>query len=164
MEIILFGKVVKLHGYKGQVKVNAKFDSDFNLSDVKNVYLDDGSEFEVEKISKLNDGVLLTLASGTLELATSLVGKNIYIDRKLVQNKILIEDLKNSFVYFEDGQIVGKIVDIQDYGAAEVFELEKVNGKKVLFPNVKGLMIRFDYREKKLVVSKKRFGEVADEN
>ena len=39
MELIEIGKVVKLHGFMGQMKVNAKFDKDFNLKTIVKITL-----------------------------------------------------------------------------------------------------------------------------
>ena len=57
---------------------------------------------------------------------------------------------------------LGKITDVQDYGAAEVISVLTVNGKELMFPNVKGVIVSFDYKEKKLVLNKTKFKEVAD--
>ena len=85
-----------------------------------------------------------------------------YIDRELVGGKILIEDLKGSNVYFEDETLIGNIQDVQDYGAAEVFFVKTQKGTEIMFPNVKGVIASFDYKQKKLVVNKEKFGEVCD--
>jgi hypothetical protein len=38
MELIEIGKAVKLHGFIGQMKLNAKFDKDFNLKKIDKMY------------------------------------------------------------------------------------------------------------------------------
>ena len=85
-----------------------------------------------------------------------------YIDREIVAGKILIEDLKESSVYFEGDVLIGKIQDVQDYGAAEVFFVKTEKGTEIMFPNVKGVISSFDYKQKKLVVNKEKFMEVCD--
>ena len=164
MDKVVFGKVVKLHGYLGLVKINAKFDSDFELKKIEKMFDENGNEFTVIRISKTKDGVIVGFENVDLERAKTFIGRNFFIERKIVSNKILIQDLKGSDVFFEDGELVGKIIDIQDYGTAEVFEIKSQSGKNIMFPNVKDLILDFDYKEKKLVVNKKRFGEVSDEN
>lgn len=163
MEKVCFGKVVKLHGYLGMVKINAKFDKDFKFKEIKNMYDADENCYKVTRMSQTKDGVLAMFEGVGLDKAKTFIGQELFVDRELVEGKVLIEDLKGSTVYFENETAVGKIVDIQDYGAAEVFEL-KTNGKPILFPNVKGLIVSFDYKEKKLVVNEQRFREVADED
>lgn len=164
MENVCFGKVVKLHGYQGMVKVNAKFDNDFELKKIDKMYDENGSSYKVTRISKTKDGALVMLDTVDLEKAKTFIGQNLYVERELVSGKMLIEDLKGSSVCYEDGTLIGIITDIQDYGSAEVISLKNADNKEILFPNVKGLVISFDYHEKKLVISEKRFKEVSDAN
>jgi 16S rRNA processing protein RimM len=164
MEKIELGKVVRLHGYLGLMKVNAKFDNDFDLKKIDKMYDENSNCYKVTRISKTKDGALVGLETVDLEKAKTFIGHNLFVERELVSGKMLIEDLKGSSVFFEDGGLVGKITDIQDYGSAEVITLKTPNGKEILFPNVKGLIVEFDYKEKKLVIEQKRFKEVSDAN
>lgn len=162
MEKICIGTAVKLHGYMGQIKVNAKYDADFDLSNIKTIFDEKDTAFEVTRIFKVNDGFVVGLKDVDLAAAKLMINKPLFVSRSLFEGKMLIEDLKNSNVFVND-VCVGKIVDVQDYGAAEVFYMRSNNGE-VLFPNVKGLIESFDYKEKKLVLNEKRFKEVADED
>ena len=163
MEKICLGKSVKLHGYLGGMKINTKFDDDFDILQIKRLFDENDNEFEVQRIFKVKDGVVVILKDVDLELAKKMINKNFFMDRELVKDKILIEDLKGSDVYI-DGEKVGTIFDVQDFGTAEVFYMEKVDTKEVLFPNVNGIIESFDYHEKKLVLNKSKFLEVTDED
>ncbi len=162
MELVKLGKVVKLHGYIGQMKIATSFDKDFDIKQITKLYDVDKNEFNVTRIFANTDSVVVSLENVDLEKAKSFVGRDFYISRDLVKDKILIEDLKKSCVKFEDGTILGKINDVQDYGTAEVFYCMQENGKELLFPNVKGVIVSFDYKEKVLVVSKEKLKEVSD--
>ena len=162
MELIEIGKVVKLHGFLGQMKVNAKFDKDFNLKTIDKMYDDKNNEYVVSRLFQTKDAIVVAFEGVDLEKSKTFINKSLFINRELVGSKILIEDLKGSVVYFEDESEVGKIEDVQDYGAAEVFFLKSKNGKQLMFPNVKGVMISFDYKSKKLVLNKDKFKEVCD--
>ena len=164
MDKVCLGKVVRLHGYLGQMKIATSYDKDFNISKIEKIFDEMGNEFKVTKIFKVKDGVVVGMENVGLEPAKKYIGKNLYIDREIVSDKILIEDLKGSSVYFEDDELVGKITDVQDYGSAEVFYMNNNSGKEILFPNVKGLVVKFNLEEKKLVLNKDRFKEVANEN
>lgn len=163
MEKICIGKPVRLHGYLGEMKVNAKFDDDFDIFQIKSIFDANDNEFEVIRIFKVKDGIVIGLKNVDLETAKRMINQDIFIDRTLVKDKILIEDLKGSNVFI-DGEPIGKIIDVQDYGAAEVFYMEDTNGREILFPNVNGLILSFDYHEKKLVLNHERFLEVTNED
>ena len=161
MDKICLGKAVKLHGFRGGLKMNAKYDSDFDTSKIKAMYDENDNEFIVKRLSKNTDGFYVDFENVDLEKAKILVNNYLYIDREVVAGKILIEDLKGSYVVL-DNVVLGLITDVQDYGAAEVFFVRKNNGKEIMFPNVKGVIESFDYKEKKLVVNKEKLKEVCD--
>ena len=162
MELVKLGKVVKLHGYIGQMKIATAFDKDFDIKQITKLYDSEKNEYVVTRIFASTDSVVVSLENVDLEKAKSFVGRDFYISRDLVKDKILIEDLKESRIMFEDGTILGKITDVQDYGTAEVFYCMQENGRELLFPNVKGVVVLFDYKEKVLVVSKEKLKEVSD--
>ncbi|MBR3885598.1 MAG: hypothetical protein IKJ33_03940 [Clostridia bacterium] len=162
MERICLGKAVKLHGFRGGLKMNAKYDEDFDTKKVKSMFDEEENEYIITRLSKNTDGFYVDFENVDLEKANKLINKMFYIDREIVAGKILIEDLKESSVYFEGDVLIGKIQDVQDYGAAEVFFVKTEKGTEIMFPNVKGVISSFDYKQKKLVVNKEKFREVCD--
>ena len=117
---------------------------------------------KVERIFKNTDGVVVKLEGVELEQAKTYIGKMLYIDRSVMGDKILFEDLKGSMVFFEDETELGKITDVQDYGSAEVITCMMKSGREIMFPNVKDLIVTFDYKQKKMVINLKRLKEVSD--
>ena len=162
MEKICLGKAVKLHGFLGELKLNAKYDEDLEIKKIVSMYDDFDNEYKVKRLSKNTDGFYVGFENVDLEKAKTLINKMLYIDRSLVAGKILIEDLKESDVYFENEKYIGKIQDVQDYGAAEVFYVKTEKGTEIMFPNVKEVIVSFDYKQKKLILNEKRFKEVCD--
>lgn len=162
MEKFCLGKVVKLHGIDGAVKIATQFDDDFKISSLTKLYTEADEEFLVTRIFKVTDGVVVSFSNFNLEKAKSLIGKFLFIDRNLVLGKIMFEDLKGSEVFFDDGKKLGKVSNVSDFGSAEVLTVDCLNGNELLFPNVSGVIKSFDYKTKKLIVSKKIISEVSD--
>lgn len=162
MELVSLGKVVKLHGYLGLMKIVTKFDKGFDIKKITKLYDDNNNEFVVNRIFSNTDSIIVGLEDVDLEKAKSYINRIFYIDREVVANKILFEDLKGSEVVFSDGTKLGKITDVQDYGAAEVISVLTAKGSNLMFPNVKGVIESFDYKNKQLVIVKEKFKEVAD--
>jgi ribosomal 30S subunit maturation factor RimM len=162
MELIEIGKAVKLHGFIGQMKLNAKFDKDFNLKKIDKMYDEKGNEFAVSRLFQTKDAIVVLLEGVDLEKAKTYINKSFFINRELVSGKILIEDLKGSVVSFENEEEFAKVEDVQDYGAAEVFFVRTKTNKQLMFPNVKGVIVSFDYKTKKLILNKDKFKEVCD--
>ena len=162
MEKVCLGKVVKLHGYLGQMKVQTEYDKDFDANKIKEIANEKDEIFKVSRIFKNTDGVVVKLEGVELEQAKTYIGKLLYIDRSVLGDKILFEDLKGSKVVFEDESELGEIADVQDYGTAEVITCLMKNGRELMFPNVKDLIVNFDYKQKKMVINLKRLKEVSD--
>lgn len=162
MEVVELGKVVKLHGYLGLMKVNTKFDKGFDIKKITKIYDETNVEYAVTRIFSNTDAVVVELEGVDLEKAKTYIGRMLYIDRSVVGGKILFEDLKNSIVFFENEKELGTIVDVQDFGAAEVISLKTITGKEIMFPNADGVIVSFDYKTKKLILSEEKFRQVCD--
>ena len=162
MELCNLGKVVKLHGYLGQMKINTKYDKGFDIKKITKLYDEKGNEFAVNRIFSNTDAIVVGLEGVDLEKAKTYIGKNFFIDREILGDKILFEDLKGSNVVFENNDELGKITDVQDYGAAEVISVMTIKGNEIMFPNVNGVIVSFDYKQKLLVLNKDKFREVSD--
>ena len=162
MELVSLGKVVKLHGYLGNMKIVTKFDKGFDIKKITKLYDEKGNEFVVNRIFPNTDAVVVGLDGVDLEKAKGYINKTFYIERNLVNGKILFEDLKDSEVYLENEILVGKIVDVQDYGAAEVITVAQTNGKELMFPNAGGVIVSFDYKTKKLILNEQKLKEVSE--
>jgi ribosomal 30S subunit maturation factor RimM len=77
-----------------------------------------------------------------------------------------VEDLLGCTVVLDDQTVVGKVVDIEQYGSADVYTTK--NGKVVTsFPFLKDMIVSVDVVDKQIVLKKQRFDEVMvvqDEN
>ena len=156
MEKVCLGKDVRLHGYLGQMKVQTEYDKDFDVNKIKEISNEKDEVFKLTRIFKNADGVVVKLEGIELDEAKTYIGKMLYIDRNVLGDKILFEDLKGSKVVFEDESELGEIIDVQDYGTAEVITCMMKNGRELMFPNVKDLIQHFDYKQKKMVINLKR--------
>lgn len=162
MEKFCIGKAVKLHGYLGEFKISTQFDNDFDIKKITKIYDETDNEYSIKRIFKTSDGIVVSLEGVGLENAKLMINTLFFIDRSLVFDKILFEDLKLSKVFFEDKTLIGKVTDVADYGSAEVITFLTNRGKEVMFPNVSGIIISFDYKTKTLIINKQKLLEVSD--
>ncbi len=162
MELVELGKVVKLHGYLGLMKINTKYDKGFDIKKIVTLFDENNNQFKVTRIFQNPDAVVVGLEGVDLEKAKTYIGKKFYALREVVSGKILFEDLKGSIIELSDGTMLGKIIDVQDFGAAEVVYFKSLAGKEYMFPNASGVILSFDYKTKNLVLDTTRFKEVCD--
>ena len=95
--------------------------------------------------------------------AELLRGKKIEGDREeapaLEEGRYYIVDILGLTAVTEDGDVLGTVKEISPL-SSEVYTLEK-DGKQILFPAVRGVVKKVDLENRRLIVDKKRFNEVA---
>ena len=159
---ICIGKIVKTIGIKGEVKVIGYTDSLDRFKKLNKFYLD-GKEFECEKASIRNDFVALKIKGfDTPEVALELKDKLIYIDRKdavkLSADQYFVCDLVGLTLVDANNKKVGKIVDVENYGASDILDCI-INGKECSVPFIENIFSEINI-EKGYAVMTNRFYEV----
>lgn len=133
------GQIVNTFGIKGFLKVKPFTDEASRFEELKKVYIvkkNEMQEVEIEEVSYQKDMVLLKLKGiDNLTEAEKYKGLYLKIDRKnakkLPKGTYFIADLLGLEVYTEEGELLGKVDDIFNAGANDVYvvkdELRKTN-------------------------------------
>ena len=150
-EMIYIGKTVSTFGIKGELKVISDFEKCDKAYKIGNKVLINNIEHVISGIRYHKNYILLEIDNlKNINDILKYVGFNIYIKRvdlHLEENEFLYKDLINSDVIDEDGNSLGKIIEIER-GASLLI---KVNGsKKFYIPYVDEYIIKFDLNNKKL--------------
>ena len=161
MEKIEIGKIVKEQGIKGDVKVIAFADDNFDFSNLKKVYIK-GWEAKVERVYKLSGGLGVKLNIINTRNDASLY-KNASIfankeDLKCPKNRYFVADLINKQVVLNTQETIGKLVDVQNFGSADVLYV-KTEHKQVLLSHIDGLIESVD--DENIVLNAQKFKQVA---
>lgn len=162
MSLIEVAKIVKPQGIRGEVKAQISTNVNAVFNGLEEAYVE-GKKFEISSIS-LRQGFLYVKFEGIDDrnMAESLRGKRIMLDKDLIKNaleedELLVDDLIGMVLYDKDGNLVGQIVDVENYGATFNFIID-CNGRTVQTPFVDGV---FDRDGDTLVVNKDKFDEVS---
>lgn len=136
------GKVNNTHGLKGEVKVALWCDDISYVKQLKNVYLDDKGEKGLSLVSasaQKNIGILKFGEITTIEQAEKLKGNILYCDRdeaKIDDGAYYLADVIGCYVVdIDTEEEYGKIVDIQNYGSCDIYDVESW-GKHTLIPAI----------------------------
>ena len=133
------GQIVNTFGIKGFLKVKPFTDEASRFEELKKVYIvkkNEMQEVEIEEVSYQKHMVLLKLKGiDNLTEAEKYKGLFLKIDRKnakkLDKDTYFIADLLGLEVYTEEGELLGKVDDIFNAGANDVYvvkdELRKTN-------------------------------------
>ena len=163
MEYLTVGEVIKAQGIKGEIKVRPLTDNPLRFKKLKIVYIDN----RPNKIltARITDGFVFLCLDGcdTRDKALALVGKELKIDRvnavELDEGSYFIADLIGCTVCDENGNVLGIIKDILQYGAADVITAQK-DGKEFRFPFLKRIVEEIDTDARIFKVSAKKLAEV----
>lgn len=161
------GKIISLHGIKGEVKIFPttddikRFDKliKFYIVNSENASDDDFKDlsfYEKESVKYLKNTVVLRIKGiDSIESATKYIGKNLYVDRDaavdLSLNEYYVMDLIGMKAYYKDKE-VGKVVDIIKTKANDIVVIT-FNDKEVLVPMVSDYIEKVDL-ENALIIFK----------
>lgn len=158
MNSILIGKIVNIHGIKGEIKVYPYTDDIENLSKLKEIYLDEKLEKKyIIKSSKIQKNMLILKLDSidSVEEAEKLRNMNLYIPKLKVQEEdtYYIEDLISlEVIDIKNNVSIGKITYVFNNGANDVYEILTNDGKKVYFPAIKQVVKKVDIKDNKIYV------------
>ena len=148
MEKIMIGKIVNVVGLKGEVKVYNYSDSDEIYRTTEAVYVGDDL-VGIENVRLQKNMVILKLAGiSDRDGAEAVRGKELFITEsdlpELPEGQYYIRDLIGMTVKKENGEILGKVSDVLQNTAQDIFEVENADGRKILIPKVDQFFIEID--------------------
>ncbi len=163
MRELVVGEVLKPQGIRGEIKVKPFTDSAETFTSFKRVFLD-GEEFRILSV-RTGDGFVYLGLRGVADrnAAELLRGKKLAIPREeapaLPAGSYYIADILGSEIFTDEGERLGTLKDVTN-AATDVYTLD-MGTRDVLFPAAKGVVLTVDLEQKRIVVSKRRFFEVA---
>ncbi len=143
------GKIVNIHGLKGEVKVMPWSDSPDFICEFDRLFVGKKKqEYEIE-YARVHKGMVLIKLKGidSPEAANGLRNSIVYIDRtevELEEGVYFIKDIIGLTVKdASDGRVYGKVTDVLQTGANDVYEIK--DGEKTrLVPAVEDVIVSTD--------------------
>ncbi|MDO4746178.1 MAG: ribosome maturation factor RimM [Bacillota bacterium] len=155
MEKIKVGKIVNAVGLKGEVKVYNYSDSSEIYEITPEVYV--GSELlEIENVREQKNMVILKLEGiNDRNAAEAAKGREIFITEddlpELEEGEYYVRDLIGMIVK-EGDTVLGKVTNVLQNTAQDVFEVERENGKQLLIPRVDEFVLDIDLETREIKV------------
>ncbi len=156
MEKILIGKIVNVVGLKGEVKVYNYSDSVEVYENTPELYMGD-QLVTVERVRLQKNMVVLKLSGiNDRDAAERARGKELFITEddlpELPEGVFYVRDLIGMDVVKEDGEFIGKVTDVVQNTAQDLFEVEMPKGKRILIPKVDEFILEIVPGSLKIVV------------
>ena len=151
-EFLEIGQIVSTHGIKGEVRLNPWCDSPEFVKKFKTLYRDEkgNNSFNIVSCRPHGNVAVLKIEDvDTVEDAQKLRNTILYMKRSdvnLPEGKWFVSELIGcSVLDYDDNNICyGKIKDIESYTANDVWYIETPDGKEVLIPAIKDVVIKCD--------------------
>ena len=164
MDRLIIAEVLKPQGIRGELKIKTFTDFPQDVKAFKTVYIDD-TPYKILSFRVGNDGSAFIGLRGIPDRNSAELfrGKKLEGERAdapdLAEGQYYIVDILGLSCETEDGEVLGVVTDISNL-SSDIYTIEKA-GKKILFPAVKGVVVKVDLDAKKLIVDKKIFDEIA---
>ena len=164
MKRLIIGEVLKPQGIRGELKVKTFTDFPEDVKEFGVVYIDD-VPYKIFSFRVGPDGAAYMGLRGIPDrnAAELFRGKKLEGNREdappLEEGRHYIVDVLGLTCETEEWEVLGVVKDIVNL-ASDVYTLEK-DGKKILFPSVNGVIVRFDIEGGKIIVNKQKFDEMA---
>ena len=164
MDRLIIGEVLKPQGIRGELKVKTFTDTPEDVKAFGTVYIDN-VPYKILSFRVGVDGAAYVGLRGIPDrnAAELFRGKKLEGAREdapeLEEGRYYIVDILGMTCETEEGEVLGVVKDIRNL-ASDIYTIEKA-GKSILFPAVKDVIVKYDLENKKLIVNKTIFDEIA---
>lgn len=151
MDKIKIGQIVNAAALKGEVKVYNYSDYKERFEELNYVYVEE-EKTKIEKVRYMKEMVILKLQGvGDRNEAEAMKGKDLYIDesqlRDLPEDTYYIKDMIGIEVRNQNDEIIGRLKDVLQNTAQDLYEVELENKKTTLIPAVEEFVLDINIKE-----------------
>ncbi len=139
-DLLLMGVIVGAHGIKGEVKIKTFSETPESLSAYGSLQSKAGSQRFKIKRQRVAKGVVIAKLIGVNDRngAEALKGTELYVSRDDLPelsdaDEFYHADLVGLRAEEPDGQVVGTVIALQNFGAGDMVELQPEGGGETLF-------------------------------
>ncbi|MCD7918557.1 MAG: ribosome maturation factor RimM [Clostridiales bacterium] len=147
-EMLEIGKIINTHGVRGELKVESWLNDPADFGGLDTVFVN-GNAFAVRSARVQGNHALLTL-EGISSIDDALPLKNKILsasraDLPIDEGEHFVADLIGmDAVNAETGAVFGKVTDVLEYPAQDVYQVAGLDGKEYLIPDVPAFVHEID--------------------
>ena len=163
MEKILIATVLKPQGLNGELKCKLENDNFDIIKDISEIFLNDKNVPTRIVDKKYRMGYLyLTLSMcNNREKAELMRNFKIYALREqlaMPDDEYMITDIIGMTVISETGEEIGKLLDVENYGAGDILVVEQYK-REYMVPFVKDIVLNINKSSNTITVNKTKYNE-----
>ncbi len=153
------GKVVTVHGIKGEIRIYPLCDTPEFLCSFKTLYLDANGTNSIKPHSmRIHKNIVVAKIDGydSIEQSRAFIGKIFYINRddaKLKKGSYFIDDLIGlNVINIETNEVIGTVQDVTNGTAQDLYYIRLTNGEIRMIPAVKQFIKKIDLEKKEVTI------------
>lgn len=152
MEKIKIGQIVNAVALRGEVKVYNYSDYKERYEELDYIYVEE-KKTNIEKVRYMNEMVILKLeGANDRNAAEALKGKSVFIGedqlRVLPEDTYYVRDLIGLEIKDQDDNKIGKLKDVIQNSAQDLYEIELESKNTTLIPAVEEFILDINVKEK----------------
>lgn len=159
------GIITKPQGIKGEFRVRIDGASKDDLKSLKNIIINN-KVYTINKLTFREGFVIFNVNELTdCNQVEVLRNASIYaeINHELEEDEVLIKDIIGFDVILQNGEKLGKLSSIEDYGASEIYVV-KSGANEIMFPNVRGVIESFEMDKNQIILNNNVLQEIRIDN
>lgn len=160
---LTIGTITGVHGVRGELKLRLTADDPAQLSTIKRVYLDDEAKPRRVRGFRLHAGQALLRLAGVddPESGRQLIGQPVRIAGSdappLAPGEYFLYQLIGLDVFDEAGNRLGRVTDLIETGANDVFVVTNDDGQEILLPHHASVVQEIDPAARRMIVRPLRY-------
>ncbi len=157
--LIHIGTILATSGLKGQVKAKIFLDSFKNINDIYPVYINNKSiETNISFIRLHKNNKIISLKSvNTIEKAKTLIGKKLFIERKMLpkikSGEYYFSDIVGFTIKLINNKKLGIVKNILNFGAGDILEVQLAKNKSILVPIDNNTFKKVNLKTKTIIIN-----------
>ena len=159
--LLLVGRVAGAFGIKGEVRITTFTADPLSLVDYKTLLREDGSTALTLTGGRVTKGGVVVRAKEieTREQAEAARGLRLYIPRELLpdtedEDEFYVADLVGLDVVSVEGEALGRVKSVHDFGAGDLLEIEPPQGPSWWLPFTREAVPEVSIAERRVVAVK----------
>lgn len=158
-QMLRVGVITSTHGVRGEVKVFPTTDDAKRFKTLKKVILDgrEPLELSIEQVKFFKNMVILKFKGyDNINDVETWRQRDLLITRdqavELKEDEYFITDLIGLTVVNEEKTVLGRVKDVLETGANDVYVVELTSGKELLLPAIKDCILNVDLEDGRMKV------------
>ena len=159
-KVLKVGIISSTHGVRGEVKVFPTTDDAKRFKNLKEVLMDTGKELcplQIDAVRFFQQFVILKFKDyDRLDDVEKFRGKALFVTRehavKLNKDEYFIADLIGMNVTADDGILKGRLKDVLQTGANDVYVISLEDGREMLLPAIKECVLDISFEKNEIKI------------